>query len=100
MKALENFKTGLNISLESGKSFAVAVRDNTESSFSEFEQGCAGKRPTLFMFYPTGFLKEYKKITLNMICSYNNCISVLLKNKMFRMVIFLQKYCVYMTIKL
>nr|CAB3466434.1 unnamed protein product [Digitaria exilis] len=41
MKALEKFKTGLNSSLDSGKGFAVSVRDNTECSLKEFEQGCA-----------------------------------------------------------
>ncbi|CAL4897966.1 unnamed protein product [Urochloa decumbens] len=41
MKALEKFKAGLNSSLESGKGFAAAVRDNTECSIKEFEQGCA-----------------------------------------------------------
>ncbi|GJM95220.1 hypothetical protein PR202_ga11930 [Eleusine coracana subsp. coracana] len=41
LKALQKFKTGLNHSLESGKSFALAVRENTESSLNEFEQGCA-----------------------------------------------------------
>lgn len=43
MKALEKFKTGLNSSLESGKGFGASVRDNTECSLKEFEQGCAGK---------------------------------------------------------
>ena len=46
MKALDKFKTGLNSSLESGKGFAASVRDNTECSIKEFEQGCAGKLPT------------------------------------------------------
>ncbi|KAM3272111.1 hypothetical protein ACQJBY_042352 [Aegilops geniculata] len=40
-KALEKFKTGLNQSLESGKGFAASVRETTESSLSEFNQGCA-----------------------------------------------------------
>ncbi|EMS50703.1 Protein ROOT HAIR DEFECTIVE 3-like protein 1 [Triticum urartu] len=43
-KALEKFKTGLNQSLESGKGFAASVRETTESSLSEFNQGCAGVR--------------------------------------------------------
>jgi protein SEY1 len=42
-KALEKFKTGLNQSLESGKGFAASVRETTESSLGEFNQGCAGK---------------------------------------------------------
>ncbi|XP_048567789.1 protein ROOT HAIR DEFECTIVE 3 homolog 1-like [Triticum urartu] len=41
-KALEKFKTVLNQSLESGKGFAASVRETTESSLSEFNQGCAG----------------------------------------------------------
>ncbi|TVU49202.1 hypothetical protein EJB05_00500 [Eragrostis curvula] len=41
LKALEKFKTSLNLSLEGGQSFAASVRDNTESSLNEFEQGCA-----------------------------------------------------------
>ncbi|XP_062202614.1 protein ROOT HAIR DEFECTIVE 3 homolog 1-like [Phragmites australis] len=41
LKALEKFKTGLNLSLGSGKGFAASVRDNTESSLNEFGQGCA-----------------------------------------------------------
>ncbi|KAM3254211.1 hypothetical protein ACQJBY_048000 [Aegilops geniculata] len=40
-KALEKFKTGLNQSLVSGKGFAASVRETTESSLSEFNQGCA-----------------------------------------------------------
>uniref|UniRef100_A0A453JR21 GB1/RHD3-type G domain-containing protein n=1 Tax=Aegilops tauschii subsp. strangulata TaxID=200361 RepID=A0A453JR21_AEGTS len=40
-KALEKFKTGLDQSLESGKGFAASVRETTESSLSEFNQGCA-----------------------------------------------------------
>jgi hypothetical protein len=59
LKAIEKFKTGLSLSLESGKSFAASVRDNTESSLNEFAQGCAGKLPTLDIFcLTTGFLKE------------------------------------------
>ncbi|KAK8458557.1 hypothetical protein SEVIR_3G398300v4 [Setaria viridis] len=41
MKALEKFKAGLISSLENGKGFAASVRDNTECSIKEFEQGCA-----------------------------------------------------------
>ena len=51
MKALEKFKTGLVSSLESGKSFAASVRDNTECSLKEFEQGCAGKLHTRVVIY-------------------------------------------------
>uniref|UniRef100_A0ACD6A273 Uncharacterized protein n=1 Tax=Avena sativa TaxID=4498 RepID=A0ACD6A273_AVESA len=40
-KALEKFKTDLNLSLESGKGFAASVRESTESSLNEFDQGCA-----------------------------------------------------------
>ncbi|PNT62369.1 hypothetical protein BRADI_4g02450v3 [Brachypodium distachyon] len=40
-KALEKFKTGLTLSLESGKGFAAAARETTESSLHEFDQGCA-----------------------------------------------------------
>ncbi|KAE8803963.1 protein ROOT HAIR DEFECTIVE 31 [Hordeum vulgare] len=40
-KALEKFKTDLNLSLENGKGFAASVRETTESSLSEFNQGCA-----------------------------------------------------------
>jgi hypothetical protein len=52
LKAIQKFKTGLGLSLESGKSFAASVRDNTEFSLNEFEQGCAGKLPTLDIFLP------------------------------------------------
>jgi hypothetical protein len=47
-KALEKFKTDLNLSLESGKGFAASVRESTESSLSEFDQGCAG----IFYYIP------------------------------------------------
>uniref|UniRef100_A0A0E0MPE0 GB1/RHD3-type G domain-containing protein n=1 Tax=Oryza punctata TaxID=4537 RepID=A0A0E0MPE0_ORYPU len=40
-RALEKYKTELNLTLESGKGFAAAVRDTTESSLNEFDQGCA-----------------------------------------------------------
>ncbi|CAM0949041.1 unnamed protein product [Alopecurus aequalis] len=40
-KALEKFKINLNLSLESGKGFAASVRESTESSLNEFDQGCA-----------------------------------------------------------
>ncbi|KAL6622592.1 hypothetical protein ACP70R_032471 [Stipagrostis hirtigluma subsp. patula] len=41
LKALEKFKTGLNVSLESGKGFPASVRENTESSLDEFSRRCA-----------------------------------------------------------
>ncbi|XP_047050526.1 protein ROOT HAIR DEFECTIVE 3 homolog 1-like [Lolium rigidum] len=40
-KALEKFKSDLNLSLENGKGFAASVRESTESSVNEFDQGCA-----------------------------------------------------------
>uniref|UniRef100_A0A0E0FDX9 Protein ROOT HAIR DEFECTIVE 3 homolog n=1 Tax=Oryza meridionalis TaxID=40149 RepID=A0A0E0FDX9_9ORYZ len=40
-RALEKYKTELNLTLESGKGFAAAVRDATESNLNEFDQGCA-----------------------------------------------------------
>ncbi|KAM0853068.1 hypothetical protein ACQ4PT_051332 [Festuca glaucescens] len=40
-KALEKLKSDLNLSLESGKGFAASVRESTESSLNEFDQGCA-----------------------------------------------------------
>uniref|UniRef100_A0A0E0BUY6 GB1/RHD3-type G domain-containing protein n=1 Tax=Oryza glumipatula TaxID=40148 RepID=A0A0E0BUY6_9ORYZ len=40
-RALEKYKTELNLTLESGKGFAAAVRDTTESNLNEFDQGCA-----------------------------------------------------------
>ncbi|KAL5206171.1 hypothetical protein ABZP36_034380 [Zizania latifolia] len=40
-KALEKYKTDLNLTLGSGKGFAASVRDTTESSLNEFDQGCA-----------------------------------------------------------
>jgi hypothetical protein len=42
-KALEKFKSDLNLLLENGKGFAASVRESTESSVNEFDQGCAGK---------------------------------------------------------
>lgn len=36
--------------MESGKGFAASVRDNTECSIKEFEQGCAGKLHILVLF--------------------------------------------------
>ncbi|KAL6847079.1 hypothetical protein ACP4OV_022932 [Aristida adscensionis] len=41
LKALEKFKTSLNLALESGKGFPASVRENTESCLDEFNQGCA-----------------------------------------------------------
>ncbi|KAM0848967.1 hypothetical protein ACQ4PT_054032 [Festuca glaucescens] len=40
-KALEKFKSDLNLSLESEKGFAASVRESTESSLNEFDQRCA-----------------------------------------------------------
>uniref|UniRef100_A0A0D9Y179 Protein ROOT HAIR DEFECTIVE 3 homolog n=1 Tax=Leersia perrieri TaxID=77586 RepID=A0A0D9Y179_9ORYZ len=40
-RALEKYKTELNLTLESGKGFAASVKDITESSLNEFDQGCA-----------------------------------------------------------
>ncbi|KAF0889341.1 hypothetical protein E2562_023644 [Oryza meyeriana var. granulata] len=40
-RALEKYKTDLNLTLESGKGFAASVRDTTKSSLNEFDQGCA-----------------------------------------------------------
>ena len=53
-KALEKFKTDLNISLESGKGFAASVRESTESSLNEFDQGCAGK-----LYYFTSVINDF-----------------------------------------
>ncbi|XP_040385450.1 protein ROOT HAIR DEFECTIVE 3 homolog 1 [Oryza brachyantha] len=40
-RALEKYKTDLNLTSESGKGFAASVRETTESSLNEFNQGCA-----------------------------------------------------------
>lgn len=50
-RALEKYKTELNLTLESGKGFAAAVRDTTESNLNEFDQGCAGKLLKLLIIY-------------------------------------------------